>query len=215
MKTSESIAKIAPDLLKAQQSMGDASKGASNPFFKSKYADLNAVREAGIPPLNANNISVLQPTVVENGKQYIETILIHTSGEFMSSLTEVIIGKANNAQDAGSGISYARRYGLQSFLNIGAVDDDGEKTMGRETLNKQAYTAAMSNVPVGATSATTNQTLTSNTSLPLGAVQSALEPLKKTSFSRKGKKTEVPATASAMFTPEELSTPKPTEENWG
>lgn len=129
---SATITKIAPALLEAQKSMGDAKKGAANPFFRSTYADLNAVREAAIPVLNAVGISVLQPTITENGKNYVRTLLLHESGEFLSSLTEIRNTKGD-AQSEGSGISYARRYGLQSFLNIGAVDDDGEATMTRDT----------------------------------------------------------------------------------
>jgi hypothetical protein len=36
MKTSQTITKISTALLKAQSEMGTASKGAANPFFKSK-----------------------------------------------------------------------------------------------------------------------------------------------------------------------------------
>ena len=46
-------------------------------------------------------------------------------------MTEVIVNKVNDAQQQGSGISYARRYGLQSLANIGADDDDGEQAVGR------------------------------------------------------------------------------------
>lgn len=127
----ESLTKISPALLKAQKEMGDAKKGSSNPFFKSSYADLNAIREVAIPALNANGITVLQPTVVIEGKNYVNTLLLHESGEYMGSLTEIRNVKGD-AQSEGSGISYARRYGLQSFLNIGAVDDDAESTMTRE-----------------------------------------------------------------------------------
>lgn len=125
---SVSIVNLAADLLKAQQAMGDAKKEASNPFFKSSYADLNAIREVVIPALNANNITVLQPTEVLEGKNYVKTLLLHTSGEYLCSLTEIKNTKGD-AQSEGSGISYARRYGLQSFLNVGAVDDDAEDTM--------------------------------------------------------------------------------------
>ena len=45
-------------LLKAQKEMQNAKKGANNPFFKSKYADLNSVREACMPLLNENGILV-------------------------------------------------------------------------------------------------------------------------------------------------------------
>ena len=127
METSQTITKISSALLKAQTSMGNAIKESSNPFFKSKYADLNSVREACLPLLNSNGITALQPMVNKDGKNYINTILLHESGEFLSSLTEIIYSKQNDAQAQGSGITYARRYGLQSFVNIGADDDDGNK----------------------------------------------------------------------------------------
>jgi len=135
MKTSTTITTIAPLLLTAQKQMGDVKKGAENPFFKSSYADLNSVREVSIPLLNSLGISVLQPTIENNGHNYVETILLHTSGEFVSSQTEIKNSKGT-AQDEGSGISYARRYGLQSLLNIGAVDDDAETAMGRTKTTK-------------------------------------------------------------------------------
>ena len=118
---------IASAILKAQMEMGNATKGSSNPFFKSKYADLNSVREACMPALHNNGISVLQPTVHIEGKNFIKTILLHESGETFEGLTEIIYSKQNDAQAQGSGITYARRYGLQSLLNIGADDDDGNK----------------------------------------------------------------------------------------
>lgn len=131
MNKSESIIKISTALVKAQSEMGSATKDAKNPFFKSSYADLNAVREATIPVLNKNGITVLQPMTVFEGKSYVETTLLHESGEFLTSLTEIIVAKQNDPQAAGSAQSYARRYGLQSFLCVGAEDDDGEKSMGR------------------------------------------------------------------------------------
>lgn len=120
---------IATALLKAQSEMSNPKKGAVNPFFKSKYADLNAIREAVIPILNANGISVLQPIVHVDNKNFVKTILLHESGEYMESLTEIIYNKINDAQAQGSGISYARRYSLQSFVCVGADDDDGQKAV--------------------------------------------------------------------------------------
>ena len=123
------IAQIAHALVKAQSEMSNAVKGSSNPFFKSKYADLNSIREAVLPVLNSHGISVLQPTCSIDGKNYVKTILLHESGEFLESFTEVLFAKQNDAQAQGSGISYARRYGLQSFVCVGADDDDGQKAM--------------------------------------------------------------------------------------
>ena len=134
MNKSESIKNIAAALVKSQSEMGNAVKDSKNPFFKSNYADLNSIREASLPILNKNGITVLQPTTVNEGKAYVETTLLHESGEYLTSITEIISNKINDAQSAGSGISYARRYGLQSFLCIGAEDDDGEKAVGRSPV---------------------------------------------------------------------------------
>jgi hypothetical protein len=118
---------IATALLKAQKEMGNAIKDSKNPFFKSSYADLNAIREACMPALNNNGIVVLQPIVHIDGKNFVKTVLLHESGETFESLTEIVYSKQNDAQAQGSGITYARRYGLQSIVNIGAEDDDGNK----------------------------------------------------------------------------------------
>ena len=118
---------IATALLKAQTDMGNAVKDSKNPFFKSSYADLNSVREACLPLLNKNGIVVLQPIINVDGKNFVKTVLLHTSGESIESLTEIIYSKQNDAQAQGSGITYARRYGLQSLVCIGAEDDDGNK----------------------------------------------------------------------------------------
>ena len=120
---------IATALLNAQGEMSNPKKGATNPFFKSKYADLNAIREAVIPTLNAHGISVLQPIVHIDGKNFVKTILLHESGELLESVTEIIYNKVNDAQAQGSGISYARRYALQSFVCVGADDDDAQKAV--------------------------------------------------------------------------------------
>jgi len=131
MNSSQSITKISIALVKAQREMGNAVKGSANPFFKSKYADLNAVREAVLPVFNNNGISVIQPTCVIDGKNYVETILLHESGEFLSGVTEIISDKPNDAQKHGSGLSYARRYGLSSIAGIGAEDDDANHASGK------------------------------------------------------------------------------------
>lgn len=130
--TTETIGKIATSLVAAQSSMGNATKDAKNPFFKSKFADLNAIREAVIPVLNANGISVLQPTVPVDGKQFVKTMLLHASGEYICSLTEIVCAKQNDPQAYGSAVSYARRYGLQALVCVGAEDNDAEAAMGRD-----------------------------------------------------------------------------------
>ena len=123
MKTSETITKIIPALLECQKKIETVTKGSENPYFKSKYADINSLIEACKTILNDNGIIVLQPV---NGEM-VETNLIHTSGEWISSSTKIVSKTDNNPQDQGSAITYARRYGLQSMLFMSAEDDDGEK----------------------------------------------------------------------------------------
>jgi len=132
--TSDTIAKVASALVKAQSEMSNAVKDARNPFFKNTYANLNSVREACLPALNKYGISAVQPTVVVDGKKYVQTLLLHESGEFISSLTEILTAKENDAQQQGGGITYARRYGLQALVNLGDTDNDGETAVGRNTI---------------------------------------------------------------------------------
>lgn len=130
---------IAQALLKAQTEMSNPIKGSQNPFLKNKYADLNAVREAVIPTLNKHGITVLQPITTVDGKNYVKTVLLHESGETIESLTEIIYSKQNDAQAQGSGITYARRYGLQSLVCVGADDDDGNNASKPQKDAKKEY----------------------------------------------------------------------------
>lgn len=132
MKTSDSIANIASALVKAQKAIGAAKKGANNPFFHSKYADLGAVMEACKDALNENGIVILQPVGFDEAGQYVETVLLHTSGEYLSDRMRLVAKTDNNPQDQGSAISYARRYSLQSMVFIPAEDDDAERATHRE-----------------------------------------------------------------------------------
>lgn len=141
MSKSESIVNISKALLAAQKNMGDATKESKNPFYKSSYADLNSIREVVTPALNAEGISILQPTRVgADGVSYVETTLLHSTGEYLTSQFPIVAAKANDPQAYGSAVSYARRYSLQSFLSVGAVDDDAEAGMGRKTSAPTKFT---------------------------------------------------------------------------
>lgn len=132
---SDSITKLAPALLKAQQSISFAVKDATNPYFKSKYADLTGVIAAVKDPLNENGITFIQAVNV-GATPVVETVLLHESGEWMSSITPVYCGKPNDPQALGSGITYAKRYGLQAMLGLPTEDDDGEAAMSRKNAQE-------------------------------------------------------------------------------
>ena len=83
MKTSESITNIAVALHKFHGLMGKVGKDATNPHFKNKYASLSNIIEATTPHLNAVGLSIIQ-LPCESG---LETMLLHTSGEYISSVS--------------------------------------------------------------------------------------------------------------------------------
>ena len=216
MKSSETIGKLTQALVKAQAQMGAASKAAANPFFKSKYADLPSVMEVVKGPLNDNGLAVLQPGTYRDGKNFIETIILHSeSGEYIVGETEVVVptAKANDPQAHGSAQTYARRFGLQAMLFIPSEDKDAEDLMSRGSQhNKPAYQHQASTVkstpvapPATAPVALTPQQELANDPTPTGEPLSTVAPLQKSSF-RKGPaiKGEVPVAAVV-----------PTESEWG
>jgi hypothetical protein len=95
-----------------------------NPHFRSKYADLSAVRDAIIPIFNKHGIAIVQaPTsdMLENFS--LETMLLHESGEHMLYHFP-LPSDTSNMQKIGSAISYARRYTLSAIAGIASEEDD-------------------------------------------------------------------------------------------
>ncbi len=137
MNHSTAIVAISAALVAAQKSIGAASKSAANPFFKSKYADLGSVMEACKGPLLDQGIAVLQLVGKDESGPYLDTVLMHSSGEWISDKMPIVCAKQNDPQAMGSAISYARRYALQSACFIPAEDDDGEKAMTRTEPAKE------------------------------------------------------------------------------
>lgn len=113
--------------VKAQMDMGRVLKNAVNPHLKNRYADLSAVLEAVLPALHANGFCLMQPCGQDEYGPYVETTLIHSSGERFASKVYLLIGK-QDMQAVGSAISYARRYGLLGMAGLAPEDDDGEAT---------------------------------------------------------------------------------------
>lgn len=129
MKTSEQIDQIAAALIKAQAAIGVAIKDRvgkvqtkSGTSYEYRYSDLATVVDAVKPHLNANGIAIIQAASGDAAGVGVETMLLHSSGQWMSErLYMPIIG---GAQAMGSGIAYCRRYGLQSFVVLPSEDDD-------------------------------------------------------------------------------------------
>jgi hypothetical protein len=125
MKTSESITKMAPALLMAQKAITFASKDATNPHFKNKYADLGSVVDAVKPALNEAGIVFIQTaSPSDDGKLHLSTRLMHESGEWIEDTLVMPLPKPD-PQGFGSAMTYARRYALAAITGVYQDDDDG------------------------------------------------------------------------------------------
>ncbi len=136
---SENIADLAIALAKAQSENGTVHKDAKNPFYKTNYASLAQVWETVRPALTANGLSVVQLPSQDATGYYVESMLIHSSGQWIKCRTYMKPVK-EDPQGIGSLISYARRYALQSLVMVCPDDDDGELAMGRSSSVPQVRT---------------------------------------------------------------------------
>lgn len=98
-------------------------KTAANPYFKSKYAPLDAIIEATRPVLNKHGLAVMQQPVFADGAAGVETTILHKAGHSTSSVLMLPL-KDQSPQGVGSAITYARRYSLAAVLGIASEDDD-------------------------------------------------------------------------------------------
>jgi ERF superfamily. len=146
MNRSESIKELATALAKAQGEMGKAIKDANNPFFKSNYADLESCIDASRSALVKNGLSVAQFVTSTNDGLGINTILMHSSGEFIESTCRVLTVK-KDPQGEGSALTYYRRYLYASAIGLVTSDDDGEAAMSRD-VQKEPIRVSVTKDPV-------------------------------------------------------------------
>lgn len=123
MKFSESIGNISEALAKAQGEMKPAVFDATNPHYRSKYATLASIMESCREALSKNNLAVVQGTSVIEDRVVVTTMLVHSSGEFISDELSMNITK-DSPHAVGSAITYARRYSLSSMVGIVFDQDD-------------------------------------------------------------------------------------------
>jgi hypothetical protein len=115
---------LAAALAKAQAECQNVVMNKVNPHFRSKYADLAAVRDAIIPVFTKHGLSILQVPTVDNWTGFhLETRLIHSSGEELVWLYP-LPQDVTKPQAQGSAISYARRYTMSSLAAIASEEDD-------------------------------------------------------------------------------------------
>lgn len=131
-------APFAKAFIAAQKATEAVKKAASNPAFKTKYADLSEVVEATLPAMNDNGIGVIQSPTFDGEMVSVETIFLHESGASCTGVLRLRPSKTD-PQGVGSAITYARRYSLLCMTGAAPEDDDGNAASGpRETRDAPA-----------------------------------------------------------------------------
>ncbi len=132
MQQSQTIGALAAALAKAQGEFEAVPFNTTNKFLGNRYADLGAVIETAKPIIAKYELSVSQ--LVEEAAESsvgITTILMHSSGEWLSSFVALPLGEEkgkSRAQVAGSIISYLRRYAYSSILGLYAEEETDGNT---------------------------------------------------------------------------------------
>lgn len=116
---------IAAALVAAQKQFEAVRKTSDNPYFKSKYADLDTCMSAVTDALNANGVFLTQQTKACDDGVIVCTVFIHESGEMYDSGELHVPAAKNDPQGYGSALTYARRYSLMTACGLAPEDDDG------------------------------------------------------------------------------------------
>ncbi len=127
--------KIYAKLLEAQKEIGAIKKDSDNPYFKSKYVDINGILAVVKPILNKHGLVLTQALNVTEGRTGLNTAIVDSeSGEKVES--NVFLPEMSKPQETGSAITYFRRYALQSLLALESEDDDGNIASGKKVETK-------------------------------------------------------------------------------
>jgi hypothetical protein len=123
MQMSEHTDDLFAALAKAQSEIESIPFNRINPHFKSKYADLAITIEKTKPALSKNGLMVIQAVENDGTEYFVESMLVHSSGQWIKSRVNLILNK-NDMQGVGSATTYAKRYAAQSLLFVAGDDDD-------------------------------------------------------------------------------------------
>jgi hypothetical protein len=148
MQTSDQIDELIGALAQAQGEFKPVSKSKENPFLKNRYATLDGVIDAIRGPLSKHGLAFVQPLTNVDGAFWLETRIMHSSGQWIASATEIPEWETkgvNTLQAFGGALTYMRRYMLTSLLGINAEEDtdgDAGKGNGSTTTAKPKRKAA-------------------------------------------------------------------------
>ena len=137
MNQSESIANLAKALSIVQGKLTYAVKDSANPFFKSKYADLESVWDACRSLLAENGLAVMQfPGLYSelDKSMSLTTIISHSSGEWISQEMSMPLNKVD-AHGCMAILTYMRRGALAAVIGVVQADDDGNLASNKKEWN--------------------------------------------------------------------------------
>lgn len=120
---SETRSKLTPAVIAARRMIEGAEKNGKGNW--GKYASAEDLIDCCMGPLLENDVLLTQGTFPMEGKNWVVTQVTHASGEFMRSLTEIVVEKQMDPKKALAGQTYARRAGIEALLAIPRLDDDG------------------------------------------------------------------------------------------
>lgn len=115
---------FAEALAAAQAEMKNAPLNRENPHFRSRYADLAAIRDATIPILAKHGLALLQRTECTSDGFFLITEMRHVSGAVVQSVWP--LPQSDKPQTVGSALTYARRYTWAAMCGIAAEEDDDD-----------------------------------------------------------------------------------------
>jgi len=117
--------KIIPAFITMQSKVEHAAKGAFNPHFKTKYADLPTIIDAYRPLFKDHGLALIQREIPATGGVRLQTIIVHESGQWIADAAPFRPAVKNDPQAYGSALTYLRRQAAASLIGIAQDDDDG------------------------------------------------------------------------------------------
>ena len=138
-------------LLAAKQEMAPVTKNATNPHFRSKFADLAHIMDIVEPVLAKHGLLIMHVTEADStagndgvrvaGNKLGTVLALAPTGEVQTSDIWLQPSKPNDPQALGACITYLRRYSVLAMLGIAPEDDDGNEASGRVTTGPKAATS--------------------------------------------------------------------------
>lgn len=138
-KNSDSTKKktIHEKLFALQNEISSLSKTKENPFYKSKYFDINDLVRHLKPLLAKHRLLLNQPLKIEEEKmQTLRTIISDVDTEECMT-SELFLEQQDKIHDFGGMITYLRRYMLVSMLCLESIDDDANEQQRKSNVVKR------------------------------------------------------------------------------